>query len=269
MPSALGWSRVHVLILKLILVPALIGGITLAGRRWGPAVAGWLSGFPVVTGPILFFIAIEQGPRFGSAAAAGALAGGVAWVAFALGYAWACTKMPWLAALLAALAGWLVAGILLVETAPAFAWIVAMIVVAVVFVPFLFPRTGQPSARATTSNGELLVRMASGGLMTFVVTLLSPMLGPDFTGLIAVFPVMGIVLAAFSHRASGHVFTIYLLRGMVAGFYAFTSFCLTVSLALPRLGVAAGFALALVFSLAVHCCTLLYMRHRSRVPARA
>ena len=63
------------LLVKLLLVPGLIGGITLAGRRWGPAVAGWLSGFPVVTGPILLFVALEQGPQFASTTAAAALAG--------------------------------------------------------------------------------------------------------------------------------------------------------------------------------------------------
>ena len=47
-----------VFILKLILVPALIAGVTLAGRRWGPAVAGWLSAFPVVAGPILLVMAL-------------------------------------------------------------------------------------------------------------------------------------------------------------------------------------------------------------------
>jgi hypothetical protein len=43
-----------VLLLKLLLVPLLIYLVTLAGRRWGPAVAGWLSAFPIVAGPILF-----------------------------------------------------------------------------------------------------------------------------------------------------------------------------------------------------------------------
>ena len=39
-------------LLKLLLVPALIYAVTLAGRRWGPDVAGWLSAFPILSGPI-------------------------------------------------------------------------------------------------------------------------------------------------------------------------------------------------------------------------
>jgi chromate transport protein ChrA len=53
----------RVLILKLLLIPGFLLLISLAGKRWGPSVAGWLSGLPVVVGPILFFLAIEQGPR--------------------------------------------------------------------------------------------------------------------------------------------------------------------------------------------------------------
>jgi hypothetical protein len=265
-PHPAGTARLFaLLILKLILVPALIGGITLAGRRWGPGVAGWLSGFPVVTGPILLFIGIEQGPVFAADTAAGALAGGIAWVGFALGYAWTAMRTAWYLALVTALVCWLVPGVLLVHAALSLAWTVALLVIGIVSVPFLLPRAGEPGRGARTSNAELATRMAAGGLMTLLVTRLSPLLGPDYSGLLAVFPVMGIVLAAFSHRASGNLYTIRLLRGMASGFYAFTSFCLGVALVVPRLGVAAGFAVALVFSLAVHCCALWLMRRRQRL----
>ena len=44
------------LILKLLVAPGLVAGVTLAVRRWGPAIGGWLSGMPVVAGPVLVFI---------------------------------------------------------------------------------------------------------------------------------------------------------------------------------------------------------------------
>ena len=52
------------LLLKLLVIPGFLLLISLAGKRWGPSVAGWLSGLPVVVGPILFFLAIEQGQLF-------------------------------------------------------------------------------------------------------------------------------------------------------------------------------------------------------------
>lgn len=249
-------------------MPALIGAITLAGRRWGPAVAGWLSGFPVVTGPILFFVALEQGPQFASVTAAGALAGGVAWLSFALGYAWAATRVNWILSLLAGLFAYLVVGLTMIISAPPFVVVAAMVAAGILLAPFLFPRVTRPIGPATSSVAELFARMAAGCLMTVAVTHLSPELGPKFSGLFAVFPVMGIVLAAFSHRSSGNVFTIHLLRSMVYGFYAFTAFCLTVTLALNPIGIASGFALALWFSLTVHVGVLWFMRRaQQRHPA--
>jgi hypothetical protein len=57
------------LTLKLFLVPALIYIVTLIGRRWGPGVAGWFSALPIVSGPILLVMALEQGTGFASVAA--------------------------------------------------------------------------------------------------------------------------------------------------------------------------------------------------------
>ena len=251
-----------------MLVPALIGAITLASRRWGPASAGWLAGFPIVTGPILLFVALEQGPQFASVTAAGALAGGLAWLVFAFSYAWAATRLSWLLALLIGLWAYLAVGIALVYAAPPFAWIAVTVVVTVLLAPLGFPRLSEPIGRAASSCVELAARMIAGGVLTVSVTHLSPMLGPKFSGLFAVFPVMGIVLAAFSHRASGNTFTIHLLRGMVSGFYSFTAFCLAVTFSVNAVGIATGFMLALCVSLAVHLCMLWLMRRtRHRIPA--
>ena len=221
-----------------------------------------------MTGPILLFVALEQGPQFASVTAGGALAGGLAWLSFALSYAWVATKKSWVMALLIGLSSYLVVGIVLVLSAPPFALIAILVVFAVVLAPLVFPRLTQRIGRAASSSIELCARMAAGGVLTVSVTHLSPVLGPKFSGLFAVFPVMGIVLAAFSHRASGNMFTIQLLRSMVSGFYSFTAFCLTIALALNELGIATGFSLALCFSLAVHFGVLWFMRQaRKRAPA--
>lgn len=75
------------LILKLLLAPSLIALVTLAGRRWGPGVAGWLSAFPIVSGPILLAIALGQGGDFAAVAAANTLLAVLAILAFSVAYA--------------------------------------------------------------------------------------------------------------------------------------------------------------------------------------
>ena len=64
-----------VLALKLTLAPGLVAATTVAGRRWGPRVAGWLGGLPVVVGPILLALALERGDGFAAEAAEGSLIG--------------------------------------------------------------------------------------------------------------------------------------------------------------------------------------------------
>lgn len=60
--------------------------VSLAGRRWGVAVAGVLGGLPVVAGPILLIETLSHGRDFGADAAAGTLLGLVALTAFVVVY---------------------------------------------------------------------------------------------------------------------------------------------------------------------------------------
>ena len=75
------------LFLKLFLVPLFLGIISLAGKYLGPNFAGWLAGLPVIVGPILLLVAIDQGPLFAGASAVFTLATVGAVMGFAVGYA--------------------------------------------------------------------------------------------------------------------------------------------------------------------------------------
>ena len=66
-----------ILILKLTLTPLLIGVASLAGRRWGSEIGGWLVGIPFTSGPIAFFLAVGPGLHFAADASVGILAGAV------------------------------------------------------------------------------------------------------------------------------------------------------------------------------------------------
>lgn len=49
------------LALKLFLAPVLIGLVSIAGRRWGPAVGGWLVSLPLTSAPVILFLAPNSG----------------------------------------------------------------------------------------------------------------------------------------------------------------------------------------------------------------
>lgn len=74
------------LVAKILLAPLCVVAVSLAGRRWGVAVAGVLGGLPVVAGPILLVETLLHGRDFGSDAAAGTLLGLAALTAFVVVY---------------------------------------------------------------------------------------------------------------------------------------------------------------------------------------
>jgi hypothetical protein len=239
------------LVLKLALVPAFILAISLAGQRWGPAIAGWLSGLPVVAGPILFFMAQEQGAAFAAEAAVATASAVCAAIAFSASYCWAATRQRWPLCLLAAIAGYFTAVAVLAWLAPGI-WIAALLaLVAVILAPRLFPTVTLKEMPPTMPKNELMVRMVSGVIIVFLATYFASALGPRLSGLIAMFPVLGTVLAVFSHRHAGAAFTTKLLSGMAAGFYAFITFCVVLALTLIPWGIGAAFSAAIVAALTV------------------
>ncbi|MGZ3238161.1 MAG: hypothetical protein ACXWIN_09635 [Burkholderiaceae bacterium] len=213
-------------ILKLFLVPSFIAGITLAGRRWGAAVAGSLAGFPVITGPILLFVTIEQSPQFAANAATASILAVLGNIGFGIAYSWACRRKPWHISLLF---GWavyfcLVAILNLLKVSPLQASIVTIFGLLVAAKSYPLHSIDLP--KEVQSGSDLVYRMLAAGALVLILTLFSAQLGPNLTGLFGVFPVMGSVLGVFSHRHYGAGFAIKVLQGMVQGYYAFTVFCL-------------------------------------------
>lgn len=230
-----------ILTLKLLLVPALIAGVTLAGRRWGPAVAGWLSAFPVVSAPILFFIALDQGAAFAANAAVGTLSAVLAILAFGLSYAWAATRYGWGLSLLAGFATYLAAVTALSLWRPGLWPAACAVLAALLLAPRLFPVAATSTPPASAKSKDIHWRMTAGAILVLLVTHFSARLGPQLSGVFAMFPVMSSVLVVFSHRHAGAGFAINMLRGMVLGYYAFAVFCLSLALVLPALGLGGAF----------------------------
>ena len=239
------------LALKLLLVPALLALISLAGKRWGPEVAGWLAGFPALTGPILLLLALEKGPAFAATAAMVSLSAVFGAVAYLVTYARTCRRHSPGVSLLAGLGSWSCAALLLTRLPPnAYAsLLIALLTLAIA--PRLFPRVSTPLGRAHLPRYELLLRMLAGAALTLSVTTLASAIGPAWSGMFAVFPLLSIVLSVFSHHGSGPAFAATLLKAMIWGLYALASFCLTLALLLPRLNLATAFAAATAVAVAV------------------
>jgi uncharacterized membrane protein (GlpM family) len=248
------------LAIKLTLVPAIIYAVTLAGRRWGARVAGRLSAFPVVAGPILLFVAIEQGPAFAADAGAGTVAAIAAFAAYSLVYSWLATRFAWPASLAGAYAAYGLVAWLATQSTWSVATHVAIDVAVLVTCIRAMPRdlAAQPPPRAM--RFDLPLRMVCGAALVLLITWLAESLGPRAAGVLALFPVLGTVLTVFSHRASGAAFVVVLLRGMLWGNFAMMSFCATLALLLPRVPLALAFAGAIAAALGANALTLRVQR---------
>ncbi|HEY7651535.1 MAG TPA: hypothetical protein VIG07_01840 [Methylomirabilota bacterium] len=255
------------LTLKLVVTPVLIGAATLAGRRWGQAVGGWLVGLPLTTGPVAFFIALDHGEPFAAAAALGSLGGAAAEAAFSLTYGWLALRGPWPLALLAgsaAFAGlavalqWLTGGPLLL-------FVVAIGSLALAL--RLMPAKPTSPVPPPPPRWDLPARMVLATVVVLLITALAPRLGPRLSGVLATYPLFAAILTAFAHHLEGAGAAVSVLRGLLFGLFAFASFCLVLAVSLVHLGIAVSFAAAIVVALTVQAISLWRLRPPRPVPA--
>src|SRR4051794_5900349 len=244
-------GSMSLLLLKLTLAPGLVTATTLAGRRWGPRMAGWLGGLPVVVAPILLAITLEHGHAFGARAAGGALLGLLSLTFFILAYGWCARWMGWLPA---AAIGWaafgastLVLDHVDVANGPALALVCLSFAAAAWLLP-RDPAEGTPG----TPRYDLLLRAGATAALVLLLTGLAGALGPRLSGLLASFPVLATVLAAFTQAQEGPAAAAQLLRGFATGLVAFAVFCFVVAELLPHHAIAVTFLIGAAAALVTH-----------------
>jgi hypothetical protein len=252
---------VSLLLAKLVLTPSIMYALSAAGRRWGPGVSGWLTGLPLLAGPISVFICIEQGQAFAAHAAGTTLLGMWSSCAFCLGYHLLASR-GWPAASFAACLAFLVATALLREASvPAWAGLLGVFAGAwaclqAVAQPASRPRPSPPPA------WDMPARLSIAAAYVLVQTGIAGWLGPQLSGLVTPFPIVVILLTAFAHHQLGREGAARVLRGFLVGMYAFGSFFWVVAVSLERIGAAAAYALALLVCLAINGATLRAIRHK-------
>ena len=239
------------LALKIILVPALIGGITLAGRRWGQGFAGWLGSFPIVAGPVLFILALENGNAFGAGAARAALAGVAPSMVFYVVYTRLAHRARWPAVVAASLLAWFAIAAALFTAALPLSLAAVLTAAALVAAPRLMPIVSSVDAQRPHPL-ELPTRMLTGAVVTLFSSELGRLGGSSLSGYAALFPSIGLVVAAFNHARSSAEAAISFLRGMTRGMWSVAAFCLALSFALEQFSLVVAFALATLLALVTH-----------------
>lgn len=234
-----------VLALKLFLAPLLVVSSSLAGRRWGPRMAGILVVLPIVAGPILLILYLEHGSEFAASAASAATLAVVPLAPFALIFAYLSRRRGWLLTLLTSWAVVLLADLALAQVRLPAVLALLLALVALHLAGTVLRRLDQTTPRSVaTPPWDLPARAVATALLVILVTGLATTLGPGLTGSLAPFPIALSVVCAFTTAQLGHAGVLALLRGVVPGLDGFALFCFLIAVLINRVGGVASFGIA-------------------------
>ncbi len=255
------------LVLKLCLAPALVVAVSLAGRRWGPRLAGILVVLPVVAGPILLIVYLEHGRDFTARAAAATTLGIAPLAGYAVVFALVSRRCRWLPSLAASWSTVLLADLALAQVRLPAVVALAVAVLALLAAGRLLGRLSSPAPPTSRPPGwDLPARALATAVLVLLLTGLSAVLGPVWTGVLTPFPVALSVVCAFAVAHGGHAGLVALLRGVVPGLHGFAAFCCAVAVGVTPLGGGAAFGLATAIAVA-YAVVLVRVRPPAALPA--
>ena len=237
----------------------LIATASLAGRRWGHAISGWVVGIPFTSGPITLFLFLEHGATFAANAALGSMIGVLATAAFAVEFAAVARRggrvvLSFAAGLIAfAVIGW-AAQDLAIAPIPLYAICAVVLVVAIRLVP-------EPGDTASVAlpRWDLPARMLVATALVLAITSGASALGPRLSGLLATIPLYASILAGFGFQLVGRAAAIRVWRGLLFGLFGFGAFYLVLAASLESIGIVA-FAVAIGVAIAMQALTLRSLR---------
>jgi len=211
-------------LLHAALSAAAVGLLLATLRRAGPRAAGLAAAVPINSLPALFWLFIEHGGAYATHAVLGSLWGTGLTVLLGASFAraalvvhagWAAA-FAWLATAALAAATWRIAAL------PAAA---LLALGAVVVGRAATPRApAHNDARCSGGRDATLVAMATAGAMSLVVTELSRRSAPQFCGIVAAIPVIGVFATCAGYRQGGAPRMLRVLGGYLDGMAAKAAF---------------------------------------------
>ncbi|MBI2330834.1 MAG: hypothetical protein HYU84_01415 [Chloroflexi bacterium] len=250
----------NVLALKLILAPLIIGSASLAGRRWGPAVSGWIVGMPLTSGPVVFFVALSHGALFAENSALGVLSGGISLVFYALTYAWLATRFQWYISIAGSILVFSLCTLYLQTVSIPLFIIVPVVALAILAGLACMPKGDVEPGNSELNKWDIPARILIGTSFILLLTGIAPFIGSRMTGLLTTIPLYVTILSIFAHRDHGPAAAAHVLRGLLYGMFAFTGFFLVLSLLIEQTSPGVSFGLATLTALAIQGTSLLILR---------
>ncbi len=250
--------------LRLALVPAAVWLASLAARRWGHTVSGYLGGLPLIGGPITLYLALDHGAEFAARSAVVTLAAIAGQAAHLAVFTRLGRRVRWPAALAA---GWtsfsvLALGVATLSFTPALALALAAVSLAAAFKAIPHPQDDATLPEVPAI--ELRLRLVAALVLAVVILWGAQEFGAVVSGVLLSVPVTGSIMPPFTLALYGPSAVARLARGFVVGLSGFGAFFFVVGACVVSLGITMTFVLAFGAGLAtvVALTHLLALRRR-------
>lgn len=238
-----------ILLAKIAVPPVLVALMSLAARRWGATIGGLIMGLPWMTGPVLFFLALDKGTDFGVRACLGIELAVWGMGAFILGYGFMSRRFAWPLCLAIAVSGYFAVAYFTQGLAIPL-WAGAAGAAATLALTYrLLPVPTSNAIPGALPWWDIPARMLATFMLVAAIMLSADHLGPQLSGIVASYPVIMTVIGSFTHSQWGSDAVLRIFRGMTLSLLSFVVFFLIVGYGLPVLGLVPAFALASVAAL--------------------
>lgn len=249
---------------KMAATAFIVVSASVIAERSSSLIAAMVATLPVSAGPVYVFLALEHDAAFIGQAALGSMGASVAAWLYCVAYVRAAQNLGTVPSVGLALLAWFATAFVLKQAAlPVLANLLLMMAVfgASLFLtrPYLLATPLSPTARTWYA---LPVRAVAVALLVAAVTSISASIGPDWSGLLATFPIVLSSLAVILQPRIGGPATAAAMANAVPGLFG-----LGLGLVLVHMtAVPLGSALALLLGLGVSILWNLGLIWRSRKP---
>jgi len=176
-------------------------------------------GWPLVTGPIIFIIYLQEGAAFAAKTAHGALLGQISLIAFAWTYALVALRTPWYISIACATVTF-IGSVYLVSLIHVPLWLTFILLAsALILVNKYWPKYDPITTPLSSPRWELYLRITLVITLVFTLSEFSQTLGPSLTGGFSTYPVIATIMGTFNHKRFGANAAIGLHHGLMQRLY--------------------------------------------------
>lgn len=193
--------------------------VTRLQSRNSAGAGGRFMGWPLVTGPIIFIIFLQEGADFAAKTAHGALLGQISLIAFAWSYALVALRAPWYVSIACATVTF-IGSVYLVSLIHVPLWLsIIALAISLFLVNKLWPKYEPITTPLTSPRWELYLRIILVIALVFGLSEFSQKLGPGLTGGFSTYPVIATIMGTFNHKRFGANAAISLHHGLMQRLY--------------------------------------------------